>query len=287
MSTFKPMLAATVSNIYTLELPLLVSYKLDGIRATVRDGIVYSRSNKPIPNLHVQKLFGGYEHLDGELILGDPTAKDAFKRTTSAVMSKDGEPDVYFHAFDHTEYPLRGYIDRIKLIPTGPNLAMVSQVYATSYSDILDCEGLALEAGYEGIILRSVSAPYKFGRSTLRSQGMIKLKRFTDAEAEIVGVTEMMHNNNQSYTDETGHTKRSTAKDGLEGTDLLGAFICVTKHGVEFSVGTGLTMDERSYYWRYKEDYIGSLLKYKYFDIGDYDVPRHPVFLGIRDSLDV
>lgn len=287
MSMFRPMLAAQIKDAHKLVYPLFASHKLDGIRATIRKGVVYSRSNKPIPNLHVQALFSDYEHLDGELILGDPYDGDVFSRTTMAVMRQDGTPDVTFYVFDHIKYPEMSYIDRLALIYSAPNVIPLPQTYVTSYGDVLDFEGRALERGYEGVILRSPFAPYKFGRSTLRSQHLLKLKRFTDAEAEIVGATEKFHNSNEPYIDDTGYIKRSEMKDGLVGTGVLGSFTCVTKHGLEFKVGTGYTEDERSYYWEYKDDYIGKILKYKYFDVGDYEVPRHPVFLGIRDECDL
>ena len=77
MSIFKPMLA-TDADLNNLRFPLLASTKLDGVRAVVRDGVVYSRSNKPIPNQYVQRLFAEYEHFDGELIVGEPTSKTCY-----------------------------------------------------------------------------------------------------------------------------------------------------------------------------------------------------------------
>ena len=79
-----------------LSYPLLASPKLDGVRALIINGIVMSRSFKPIPNAHVQELFGRpeYNGLDGELIVGAPTDKDVYRNTTSGVMSQAGEPDV-------------------------------------------------------------------------------------------------------------------------------------------------------------------------------------------------
>ena len=49
----------------------------------VREGAVYSRSNKPIPNKAVQAKFSTYEHFDGELIFGDPTSKTCYRDTVS------------------------------------------------------------------------------------------------------------------------------------------------------------------------------------------------------------
>ena len=69
---FKCMLA-TDADLGKLRFPLLASAKLDGVRPVVRDGVVFSRSNKPIPNAYVQKLFNKHTHFDGELIVRDST----------------------------------------------------------------------------------------------------------------------------------------------------------------------------------------------------------------------
>ena len=87
---FKPMLACSESahNFFDkLRFPLYASPKLDGIRATVRDGVVYARSNKPIANIHVQEKFKHFEWFDGELIVGDPADKMCFRNTPSVVGS--------------------------------------------------------------------------------------------------------------------------------------------------------------------------------------------------------
>ena len=98
---FRVMLAKD-AELDKLRFPLLASAKLDGVRAYVRGGVVLSRSNKPIPNKFVQDKFKAYEHFDGELIFGDPTAKDCYSRTVSAVMSQSTDGvDVNFYVFDH------------------------------------------------------------------------------------------------------------------------------------------------------------------------------------------
>ena len=105
---FRPMLA-TDADLGKLRFPLLASAKLDGVRAVVRDGVVFSRSNKPIPNAYVQSLFSKYTHFDGELIVGDPTSKACYRDTVSGVMSVDGEPDVKLYVFDHVGEPSHIY----------------------------------------------------------------------------------------------------------------------------------------------------------------------------------
>ena len=102
---FKPLLAvqADLDNLdYT---DLLLSPKLDGIRAIVIDGVVLSRSLKPIPNLYIQSLFKHLEFYDGELIVGSPTAPDVYRTSNSGCMSVNGMPDVTFYVFDHIQSP--------------------------------------------------------------------------------------------------------------------------------------------------------------------------------------
>lgn len=174
---FKPMLAATLSDTSSLVYPVLASVKFDGVRAIVRDGVVYSRSGKPIPNRHVQALFGNHEYLDGELILGSPRARDVFKRTTSAVMSINGSHDVKFYVFDHIMYPLMPFINRMQMIYSDDNIYPVPQTFIDSEKDLIEFEERALKHGYDGVMIRSIGGQYKNGRSTLKSRELLKLRR--------------------------------------------------------------------------------------------------------------
>ena len=96
----KPMLCATVTDISKLRYPYLASPKLDGIRCLIHNGTAVSRNLKPIRNKYIASCLKGLPPLDGELIVGDPTAPDCFNRTSSGVMSADGEPDFKYYVFD-------------------------------------------------------------------------------------------------------------------------------------------------------------------------------------------
>ena len=54
--------------------------------------------------------------------------------------------------------------------------------------ELIDYEQGAVEDGYEGVMLRDPSAPYKYGRSTVRKGYLLKLKRFEDSEAEVIDI---------------------------------------------------------------------------------------------------
>ena len=287
---FKPMLA-TDADLSKLRFPLLASAKLDGVRAVVREGAVYSRSNKPIPNKAVQAKFSTYEHFDGELIFGDPTSKTCYRDTVSVVMSHDKPADgVGFFVFDHIERPHERYIHRM---PTDKKFNLRDCVFAheqklcTTLIDVLGYEAECLEEGYEGLILRDPNAPYKNGRSTVNEGYLLKLKRFRDDEAVIIGFEERMHNGNEAQTNELGRTKRSSHKAGKSGRGDLGALILQRPDGVQFNCGTGFDDGLRQDIWDNQRKYLNKLVKYKHFEIGAKDLPRHPVFLGFRDKIDL
>lgn len=288
---FKPMLATDFEP-SKLRFPVLASAKLDGIRAIVRDGVVYSRSNKPIPNKHVQAKFKHLTHFDGELIVGEPTSETVYRDTVSIVMSDDKPADdVRFFAFDHIGDLDVGYIQRLKLLKE-ESLGRRSEVYVHVQVEVTDLDQLAsfeaecLDLGYEGLILRDPASPYKMGRSTVKEGYLLKVKQFVDAEAEVIGFEERMHNGNIATTSELGRTKRSSHKAGKSGRGDLGALVCRTPQGVVFNIGTGFTDAERERVWANRDQFLGQLAKYKYFPVGVKEAPRHPVFLGWRDKRD-
>lgn len=288
---FKPMLACE-ADLTKLRFPLLASPKLDGIRAIVRDGVVYSRSNKPIPNKFVQEMFSMYEHFDGELIVGDATSSMVYRETTSHVMSHDktGFP-VRFFVFDHVRDLQQPYSLRLHQLMgdarDDARLVLHTQMLIRTLEQLINFENDCLDNGYEGLILRDSEAPYKLGRSTANEGYLLKLKRFQDAEAEVIGFEERMHNGNEATVSELGRTKRSSHQAGKSGRGDLGALVCRNRDGVEFNIGTGLDDSERARIWNNRSEFLGALVKYKFFPVGVKEAPRHPVFLGWRDKADL
>ena len=281
----KPMLACE-ANLKALKFPVLASPKLDGVRALVRDGVVLSRSLKPIPNRHVQMMFGRpeLEGFDGELILGDPTHPEAYRRTVSAIMSIEGDPDVDFHVFDRWD---RDYPYNEVALSYGLTIPVCSTPIH-NMEELEEYEVALLDKGYEGVMLRDPQSPYKFGRSTAKEGYLLKLKRFADSEAEIIGFEELMHNHNEATLNETGHHERSTKQDGLLPADTLGALIVRDIHsGVEFKIGTGFTAAERQKFWNLMATIRGALVKYRYFPTGSKEKPRFPSFQGFRHQIDL
>ena len=288
----KPMLATDV-DLAKLEYPVYASRKLDGVRAVVHDGVVYSRNGKPIPNKHVQSLFKDLHGFDGELIVGSPTAKDVFRQTTSGVMSIEGEPDVRYYVFDVHDCPSSSYESRwndtlVYLAIAEPErTVIVDEELIVNEQELLEYEQKVLAEGYEGVILRKPTAKYKHGRSTVKEGVLLRLKRFNDAEAKIIGAECLHTNTNVAFINALGYTERSTKKEGKVALDTLGAFIVKNKEGVKFSIGSGFDDEQRKEYWKDRYKLIGKTVKYKYFEVGVKDKPRFPVFLGFRAEGDM
>lgn len=290
---FRPMLACSESCHHyfdQLKFPLLASAKIDGIRATVRNGVVYARSNQPFPNVNVQRKFGRLEHVDGEFVLGDPTRHDLCRATGGVTNSKGKDvDDLKLYMFDHVQHQNDSFIDRRNRLFSDAlrtkDAIIHEQRTVLTLDDLLTFEQECLDIGYEGVIVRSPNAAYKNGRSTAKEQALLKLKRFTDAEFEVVGFEERMHNGNEATTSALGRTKRSSAVAGKSGRGDLGALICQGE-GFTFNVGTGFSDSERAEIWNNQTAYEGRLAKVKFFAIGMKSAPRHPVFLSWRDKID-
>jgi DNA ligase-1 len=285
--SFKPMLASP-ADFDSLVFPKLISPKLDGVRAVVIDGVVYGRSLKPIRNQQVQELFGRREFngLDGELIVGDPTGADVFRTTSSVVNSVDKTGDIFFHVFDDITEPDKPFMHRLDTglgKVAGDQMLWVDQVQVDFLSDMESWEECYLAQGYEGAMLRDPNATYKFGRSTAKEQILLKVKRFTDSDAVVIGFQELMHNGNEAKINELGLTERSSHKENKHGMGILGALVCRDPHGIQFNIGTGFTQADREQIWQEREHLLHKTVKYKSFQVGVKEAPRHPVFLGWRN----
>ena len=193
---FRPMLAALApENADQLSYPLFASAKLDGIRCVIKDGVALSRSLKPIANEHLQHSLSDptLEGFDGELIVGEPTHPDVFNRSTSEIRRQQGKPDFTFHVFDFCKNPLLPFDMRLEILEEAvhraghPNVVLHPHWRIGSPLHLDEIEQEVLSQGYEGLITRHPTGQYKFGRSTVKQEWMLKIKRFRDDEAMAVG----------------------------------------------------------------------------------------------------
>lgn len=285
--------------------------KVDGIRALIINGRLVSRTMKPIPNLAIRAALEAVlpEGADGEIMSSAfaPTSAIAstmdipqappitFQECTSMVMSVHKVPPpgtTTFFMFDmvpgDTSQMDVPYVDRMaamaKLRISRPRVVQaidVRVVYLlptliTDREHLDAYEATCLQAGYEGVMLRRMDGRYKAGRSTLREGLLLKIKRFTDAEASIVGCEQLVH----------------SGDSGMQVSGLLGAFVVriVGTVGTHtFKIGTGFTMADRAAFWKRRVELVNTrqLVKFKYMAVGVKDAPRFPVFIGMRHQDDV
>lgn len=107
--------------------------------------------------------------------------------------------------------------------------------------------------GGEGLMLRQPGSKYEFGRS----ETLLKVKRFLDAEARVIGY-------------QPGKGKHS---------GKLGALMVELEDGTKFSLGTGFTDQQRE-----SPPSIGSFVTFRYQELSKTGVPRFPSFLRIADK---
>lgn len=303
-NTFRPMLAATADLKILTVSPgqFLASPKLDGIRCVVRDGQLFTRTMKLVPNKRIQAAMGGIAYMegfDGELIVGDPTAPSCYVRTESMVMSKDAPiDDLGFWVFDIAR-PGMPYADRLENVRTVatdllalscPWLVLTPQIYVMDKAHLLDIVASHLTSGYEGTMLRCSTGTYKFGRSTLNEQGMLKIKPYKDSEAVILDIMQGQHNTNTAERNELGLTKRSSVASGQIPSATAGAMLCIDVHSnqtITVAMGKAIHALRRDM-WLQKGSYIGRTIKYRFFQYGSYELPRHPRFLQFvnKDLID-
>ena len=306
-NVMKPMKPVTVENsdLDKLKFPLYASIKCDGIRCVMVDGEPLSNTLKRIPNSHIfyslKDALKDFNCFDGELLLCNEDNPDQpglhnFNDVQSAVMNFSGEPNFIFWVFDTwsetVDFDIRNR-DLTRRFNAQPDncksfIKRLPQVLCNTLEEMLTFEEWALATGYEGIMLRSLSGTYKFGRSTFKEHYLLRRKPFVTEECFIVDFVEGTTNENEAYKNELGHTKRSSAQDGLIPANTLGSFIVQNKKWGIFNLSCGkLTHVERKEIWNNRSQYVGKIATFKYQAIGTKDKPRILTFQHFRDKADM
>lgn len=291
------MLSATIEssdNLANLQFPVWVSKKYDGIRAITTGSGVVSRTLKPIPNKFIQSSLSGLPAgIEGELCkLANNGNLLPFEDTDSAVMSEEGKFKFGFFAFDwFSGNRFEPYFERhkrLKRFPSHPFFKVIDQAPAKTTNQIeawLEAE-VELNHG-EGIMIRSPDGFYKFGRSTLNEQLLIKYKYWNTDEAVVLDVLEEFENTNPSLSDERGYSKRSKHGANLKGKNTMGALLVESEKFGEFKLGSGWTEKEKRVAWEtFKRFNVsksslpkGNTLQYRYRGLTKYGKPKHASFL--------
>lgn len=309
---FRPFLATDWDSAKQ-KYPVGIMPKIDGVRGMKPFGELVGRSLKSFANKQVAKVFGSpiYDGMDGELAVGDETDFDLCRKTSSATSKIEGEYVWTWHVFDlcepnvaHLPYKerydmLKKYVDECHANGELMDVKVVPLYVVNNEQELLEWENIWLDMGYEGVIIRDLEAKYKWGRSTQREGGYLRIKRFTDGEGEIIRIIEGCTNANEAQINELGQTFRSSHQENMIPNGMVGSFDVrvltvpegledLIEVGQEMRVGAGrLTHEERKYYFEHPDEFIGKISKWKFFAHGMKDKLRIPTHQSFRDPTDI
>lgn len=253
--------------------PFIVQPKLDGVRCRAvpygdqQEYMLTSSEDNMITfmqhiELALKALPVRYE-FDGELYNHSMSFEEIFSRVSRSVTIHDRYDDIEFYIFDICDETLPQSVRTRKLMDLRDlirwPLQLVPFELCHNLKQVLLVHESYREAGYEGIIVRNVDAPYIRRRST----GMMKFKAKKRDSYRILGWKEEI---------------------SIEGNpkNRLGALICTSGDGEVFSVGSGLTDDQREALWLERESLVGKwcVIEYQH-TTPSRRVPRFPVLMRI------
>lgn len=268
----------------------ILTTKLDGVRciAMVEENNIkfYSRQGQIFEGLtqleeEAKRLPSGYVY-DGELLLNMEglDSKDLYRETMKVVGSDKEKLNITFNVFDmlpvddfqngycainctkrkeHLTHVIEQeefkYIKNVAILYSGNDKSQI-----TYWLDKITSEG------GEGVMINIADAPYE----CKRSKYLLKVKKFQTADVRVIGIEEG-----------TGKNKNKVGALKIE-------FIGPDGNIYPNDVGSGLTDEEREYYWINPEDIIGKIIEISYFEIstnqnGSYGL-RFPTFKWARSD---
>ncbi len=234
----------------------LASEKLDGVRALWDGQTLRFRSGKEIqaPSWFISGLLK--VPLDGELWMG----RGSFERLSGTVR-RDVPVDSEWRQVRYMIFELPGaagnFRERAEQIRQLVRQANVPWLQEIEQFSVVDRNSLkkrlneVIKAGGEGLMLHRADASYETGRSDT----LLKMKPSEDADAVVIGYR-------------PGKGKHAGS---------MGALHLRTPEGLEFSLGTGFSDEQRN-----DPPALGSTVTYRYRDVTGKGLPRFASFLRVR-----
>ena len=235
-----------------------VSEKLDGVRAYWDGERFWSRGGNEYraPDWFTE----GFPDvpMDGELWMG----RGRFAELSGAVRRLEPvDPSwrqIRFMVFDlpTLDQPFSERIAAMKALlqpSPSPFLAMVAQRRATDHERLMSALDKVVSEGGEGLMLRRGGSLHSAGRS----DDLLKVKRYDDAEAVVVA-----------------HLAGSGKYEGM-----LGSVRVRRDDSREFHIGTGFSDEQRE-----NPPPVGATITYKYYGFTSTGLPRFASFLRIRND---
>ena len=239
--------------------PVLVSPKLDGLRAIYKNGKFYSRLGNQFKGLSVleaQVAAMGLRkdtQLDGELMVPG----EHFNEISGAIRAFRETDKVTFNIFDipSSTGPLRQRYAQVSNLLEQLQVHIVPHFIAYDDSDIQDLYQEAIRDGYEGIMVKDMGAHYE----NARTWSWMKVKPIHTEDLKVIGTFE-------------GQGK-------YEG--LCGGLI-VDRGGVRVRVGSGLSDAQRNLWADDSSDILGATIEVAFQEVTPDGSLRHPRLKSVR-----
>ncbi len=235
-----------------------ISEKLDGVRA-YWDGrrLISRRGNVYLAPSWFTQDFPTVA-LDGELWMGRKSFDTLSGTVRRQQPIEENWRKIRYWVFDlpHSAEVFDRRLQQLRLIvgqADSPYLQMVDQFRISDHQALMDKLAEVTVLGGEGLMLHRGGSLYRSGRS----DDLLKLKPYQDAEARVVG--------------------HLPGKGKYQG--MLGALLVETEQGKRFRIGTGFSDAERR-----DPPPIGSILTYQYHGLTPQGLPRFSSFLRIREE---
>lgn len=252
------------------------STKLDGLRTMLyyKDGNIYtsSRGGKDYntaatyirEDAYLQNLFKENPDLilDGELYKHGWNLQKISGLGRLETLHEDHK-ELQFHCYDIVDEN-KTFNERYELLKTfeqTEKFIVVEHVDVKGNDNINKLHDEYIEQGYEGLVLRDPSKKYKCGS---RSNRMLKVKKFVDAEFEVIDLVE-----------------------GLRDEDLC--FLLKTEDGNQFKAKPMGDRQLKQWYRDNLDSLIGKMATVKYFGFTNTEnpVPNLPVLKSFRLNEDM
>lgn len=252
------------------------STKLDGLRTMLyyKDGVIYtsSRGGKDYnvaatyirEDAYLKSLFEGNPNLilDGELY------KHGWNLQKISGLGRletlhDDHKELKFYCYDIVDESatFEQRYNRLQTFTETDKFILVQHVDVKGNDNIKALHDRYISEGYEGLVLRDPSKTYKCGS---RSNRMLKVKEFVDAEFEVIDLVE-----------------------GLRDEDMC--FLLTTKEGNTFKAKPVGDRQLKQWYRDNLELLIGKMATVKYFGFTNTEnpVPNLPVLKSFRINEDM
>ncbi len=280
MGLDKPMLAEKFQDFEIKQWPVAVQPKFDGNRCLARrvDGeiVLWSRGGKRISVPHIEKQLEGLlvdenVTLDGELYVHGMT----LQAITSLVKKpRDESMALVYQVYDTISS--QPFSERLKFITEllvdkhdAEHIRLTPTVLAEDFSELDSKHREFVAQGFEGTMVRNLSVGYETGK---RSQSLLKMKDFQDAEFEILDVVK-------------GKPNHFKTENGTQLELQVAIYVCRAPNGQTFNVTAEGTQGEKHEAWQQRIHTVGRMLKVKFFNWTPDGVPFIPTSLGLWEPL--